>query len=77
MPIDVIVTPAVLPIILSVTKFAEVSTFPVTANDDNVPTDVTFGCAPVVTVDEVPVTDPTIGLVTVNPVKVPVDVMFG
>ena len=34
-----------------------------------------LGCAPVVTVDAVPVTDPAIGLVTVKPPNVPTDVI--
>ena len=70
---------------LSVTMFAEVSTFPVTANDDNVPTDVTLGCAAVVkepaTVVKSPNEPDTLPVVTLpvtaNEVRVPVDVMFG
>ena len=50
---------------------------PVTVSDDNVPTDVIFGCAAVVTVAAVPLTDPLIVELTVNPVNVPTLVILG
>ena len=54
-----------------------VAVIPVTANADNVPTEVMFGWAAVVIVEAVPVTLPTIPAVTVRPLKVPTEVMFG
>jgi hypothetical protein len=59
---------------------AFIVTSPETVKLDNVPTDVMFGCAAVVTVPAVaadPETLPLIVFVTVNPVNVPTDVMLG